>query len=288
MKKPVSFSKIITELLIPPAFLWLTMALLSATALMLVREITGVSWKETGDVSAHFRFLPLLVSLGAAIIAFLVLYPRYRRDDLRFGKDRILPGHLAHEKIILLLEVLLFFATAGILWSMLIVISGWMRLFPYYSEVASQAFMQQNPLFLLASTGFIIPVAEELVFRGLVYRRARFLIGEKAAIFLSALLFGIYHANMVQFLYAAGMGILLALLYEKSKSLWMVILAHMGSNIWTIASDQILRLPALGSERGQLFFLLLQLAVFFFTAAELWRRLFRKSSGRTLVDDKTF
>ena len=53
------------------------------------------------------------------------------------------------------------------------------------------------------------PVCEELLFRGLLAGRlARY--GQKPAALVSALLFGLYHANVSQFFYAFALGLLLA------------------------------------------------------------------------------
>ena len=49
------------------------------------------------------------------------------------------------------------------------------------------------------------PLCEELVFRGLLAGRlARY--GQKPGAFISALLFGLYHANLEQFFYAFALG----------------------------------------------------------------------------------
>ena len=59
------------------------------------------------------------------------------------------------------------------------------------------------------------PVCEELLFRGLLAGRlARY--GQKPAALVSALLFGLYHANVSQFFYAFALGLLLAYAYFLS------------------------------------------------------------------------
>ena len=51
------------------------------------------------------------------------------------------------------------------------------------------------------------------------------------AICLSALLFGLVHFNLVQFVYAGGIGLVLALLYEKSGFLYVPVLGHIAANL---------------------------------------------------------
>lgn len=79
--------------------------------------------------------------------------------------------------------------------------------------------------------GILVPITEEYVFRGLIYRRIRQNMSVGRAIFVSALLFGIYHGNSVQMIYGALCGVLLAYLYEQYGSMKAPILAHVLMNI---------------------------------------------------------
>lgn len=87
------------------------------------------------------------------------------------------------------------------------------------------------------------PVCEELLFRGLLAGRlARY--GQKPAALVSALLFGLYHANLSQFFYAFALGLLLAYVYFCTGSLKAPILLHMLFNFY--GSAVVLLLPESG------------------------------------------
>ena len=87
------------------------------------------------------------------------------------------------------------------------------------------------------------PVCEELLFRGLLAGRlARY--GQKPAALVSALLFGLYHANVSQFFYAFALGLLLAYAYFYTGSLKAPILLHMLFNFY--GSAVVLLLPESG------------------------------------------
>ena len=51
---------------------------------------------------------------------------------------------------------------------------------------------------------------------------------------LSALLFGVIHMNLVQFVYAGLLGILLAWFMEKTGHFYGAFLAHMGANLMAV------------------------------------------------------
>lgn len=79
--------------------------------------------------------------------------------------------------------------------------------------------------------GIIVPITEEYVFRGLIYKRIRRNSSVMRAIISSAIFFGLYHGNSVQMIYGTLCGLLLAYLYEKYGSIKAPILAHMLMNI---------------------------------------------------------
>lgn len=54
------------------------------------------------------------------------------------------------------------------------------------------------------------------------------------AMILSALLFGVIHMNLVQFVYAGLLGILLAWFMEKTGHFYGAFLAHMGANLMAV------------------------------------------------------
>ena len=84
--------------------------------------------------------------------------------------------------------------------------------------------------------GIVAPLAEEAIFRWLIFLRLRDNLRLITAAVLSGVLFGIYHGNLVQGIYASILGTVFALLLEWSGSLWSSVLLHMGANIWSLIS----------------------------------------------------
>ena len=95
---------------------------------------------------------------------------------------------------------------------------------------ANQAFFAGTAVYELLGSCFLIPIAEELLFRGVVYQRLKLMLGVSPAIICSALIFGLVHVNLVQFLYAAVLGCLLAYLYEKTGFFYVPVLGHIAAN----------------------------------------------------------
>lgn len=90
--------------------------------------------------------------------------------------------------------------------------------------------------FLLSVIGYglLAPFAEEVCFRGILYGYFSKWMKAPVAIAISALLFGLYHVNPVQGIYAALMGAVMALLVWLTGSLGASMLFHMTSNLLVV------------------------------------------------------
>lgn len=70
------------------------------------------------------------------------------------------------------------------------------------------------------------PIMEEFIFRKLIVdRTVRY--GQGVAIVVSGLMFGLFHGNLNQFIYAATIGMFLAFLYVKTGNIKITISLHM-------------------------------------------------------------
>lgn len=79
--------------------------------------------------------------------------------------------------------------------------------------------------------GLISPLAEEVVFRGVIFNRMRRFYGPVVAIAASGLFFGAFHGNLVQGVYGGCMGILMAWLYERSGQFVVPLFFHAAANL---------------------------------------------------------
>lgn len=101
-------------------------------------------------------------------------------------------------------------------------------------QEANSAFFGGRVIYEILGSCLLVPIAEELLFRGVVFKRLRLLIGLWPGIVLSAAIFGIMHFNLVQFVYAGVIGLLLAFLVEKTGYLYVAALAHIAANTMAV------------------------------------------------------
>ena len=79
--------------------------------------------------------------------------------------------------------------------------------------------------------GVLVPIAEEVFFRGVLYRWLRDKWGVAVGVVVSGIVFGAAHFEPATVVPAILLGMALALVYEKSKSLWPSILIHALNNL---------------------------------------------------------
>lgn len=106
-----------------------------------------------------------------------------------------------------------------------------------------------------------VPLTEELVFRGLGYRRIRRELPFVWAALISAVFFGLYHGNLYQGIYACFLGLLLAFFFEQSDSLLVVWAFHAAANLASITMN------AMALDQGVFEYAAVKVAIF--TAAGL-------------------
>jgi membrane protease YdiL (CAAX protease family) len=85
-------------------------------------------------------------------------------------------------------------------------------------------------LAFLVAAAIAAPIGEEVFFRGLLYNGLKKRWGVTAGVIVSGICFGLIHLAPVAVLIIIPMGFVLAIVYERTKSLWITILMHAVNN----------------------------------------------------------
>ena len=90
--------------------------------------------------------------------------------------------------------------------------------------------IENSPVWVIVLVAVIIgPIIEELIFRKLLMDKLG-MYGDRIAIIVSAVAFGIFHGNLYQLFYAMLLGLLLAYVYSKTSNILYPIGIHMTVN----------------------------------------------------------
>ena len=109
----------------------------------------------------------------------------------------------------------------------------------------SMGYQQANTDFYGSTIGMEIlclavftPILEELVFRGILFGRLKDMLSKPFAVGISALIFAAVHVNIVQFIYALILGVVLALLIDRAGNVYASMIGHMTANFIAVGRTE--------------------------------------------------
>ena len=167
--------------------------------------------------------------LAAALVCIPIYYTMYKKDCALAGEvKRNIPMENKDVAAIIVSGAALAVAMNNI-----ITITPLPYIFTGYEETNEILF--GGPVILQVLTAGVFACAvEELSHRGVTYLRMKRYWGKRNAMIFSALVFGLYHMNVVQTVYAFFLGLFFAWLYERYDSMWAPIIGHMSANLFII------------------------------------------------------
>lgn len=185
-----------------------------------------------------------IVASAIGIVSYSLMLPRERRKTLYWGASERRPVS----------DILYGAASWLVSYPWVLVISNLVALIMIYfgplPETEQVAVKQlknsmQNP-FLFGATVlaivFLVPLAEEILFRGILQRSIARYLGRWRAIALSSLIFALFHFSTTQgwnnielILSLFILSCYLGLIYEKRGSIWAPVGLHMAFNAISVA-----------------------------------------------------
>lgn len=202
---------------------------------MISSGMAGAADQLQSQVNAFIQtpdFLLIASAAGiavSAIVFFLMYYFMFARKTESTVKQALSAGNVA------------IIVAGGFLCQVAIsmVLTMILPLFPdtmeSYGELM-ESLMGGNIFISMFMTVILAPIAEECCFRGLILNKLSGSMPIIVANLVQALLFGIYHMNIVQGIYAFILGMVFGYVMIKTKSIFASILLHAVTN----ASAQVL------------------------------------------------
>lgn len=168
------------------------------------------------------------VTIGLVILVASLLVKLDFKENFKFRKFNL----LTFAKIFLLYIGTYF--TANFIIDLIV------RIFPNliknYEAVEGILTVDNFGLALLVIA--VLPaIFEELLFRGVTYNAIKKKYGVGIAIVISALIFGIYHMNFIQGVFASLLGLVLAYSYYKTNSILVPMIIHFINNSLAVIAE---------------------------------------------------
>ncbi len=98
-------------------------------------------------------------------------------------------------------------------------------------QIQSGSLQSAQPLIDLVAVGFLAPLTEELLFRGVIYRAFCVILPAGFAVIFQGMLFGSVHSTIIWMTYAFFMGCILGYVRKQTGSTRPCILMHMAFNL---------------------------------------------------------
>jgi membrane protease YdiL (CAAX protease family) len=183
--------------------------------------ITGIS-----EANPQMDYCLMVIAVLIAIVLFFLWYKRYARYGIL---------EQAELKDIVTIKKMGVYFMMGI--GCQLFVSGALsiirplfeKLFSYYDQTISSLF-DADIIVVAVYVIILAPIIEEFMLRGILFNRLRNGVSFTAANLIQATVFGIYHWDIIQGLYAFGIGLLLGYVYEKSRTLLAPMIVHVFIN----------------------------------------------------------
>lgn len=252
MKEYKRFAQLLCNSVVP----WLVYIIISWTVgiLLLFAENLFALIKASGSFYGNHSLVLLLsqwymdnyavlVTTLSAAAAIPVLLRMYHTDQIQRGIFPPVQKLKSRKRYLLALGF-----SACIAGNNLIKMSQLGSWFPGYEETA--VLIDRSWLWIkLLGVGVLVPIAEELVFRAMLFHRLRDRYSFWLAAVIASAAFAVFHGNIVQGVYAAGSGVILAYGYEQCQSLLAPLLLHCSMNLTSILWNQaVCQFPFIQSE----------------------------------------
>jgi|GEM_PF-5219853 len=150
-----------------------------------------ISLSEIGFYPIRFKWWWILITIAIAVTALVVIYLVSTGSQKLFGKDIFEIGRSKSHEVLF---------------------NDLMKYFPAW--------------IVILGIGIIGPLGEEIIFRGAIYTWFRRYYNVSFSVISSAIIFAILHLNLPQIIVGIIIGCTLALVFEKTKSIWACFALH--------------------------------------------------------------
>lgn len=191
----------------------------------------------------------IIIAIALSLITYIIIFALEKKS--LFEECRFKVINVKQLAMIVLLGAGLDMIINGVL--VFVPVDKW---FPSHQRIVNSITTGKNFTLTLITVGIAVPIFEELLMRGLVFNELRKNMNLKLAILLQAFIFGVYHGNMLQFIYASILGIFLGIVYVWTNSLWAPITIHI------LFNSSSLILSKLSPEVNIVVYILIGAAIF--------------------------
>ena len=211
-----------------PAIMYLAITVIAGVILVIVNHKFVVTQGSVNIEAIDNNMSLLITFFGALITAPLLIVIKY--DDIK--KQRLLGAYGYKSEFFLKYLFIVPFAITFMYTANLIVqvVEKLIPSIAHSFDETAKAIYGANIGIQIVTAVILGPIVEELIFRGLMYIRLKRMFGGVIAALVTGLIFGLYHGNVSQGIYAFIFSYGAIFIYEKYKKIYAPIIMHMVAN----------------------------------------------------------
>lgn len=201
----------------------------SSPADLVVQEIIADSLKY---IMSQMNIMGIIYSVIIAGMAIAIISVLLRKNPYAIRRERIRGQELIAAAVVMI-------GAAGLVNLEMAGIQAAGEFVPWiknalqtYIELSKSLVGSKNIFLIIISTCVLIPIAEDLVFRGIVQGELRRAMPGFAAVIIQAVIFALVHGNIIQISYVIIPALILGAIYEWTKSIYVPIILHMIFNFF--------------------------------------------------------
>lgn len=191
------------------------------------------SYQFLGTLQENLEKYTYLITLIGAAIAGIIFGILYIRECSLTENTISVQFRIMNRKNIFMLVCLGIFGSTGL--GRLVSMLPLDNVIGNY-ETTSSSLLRGNLFIQILSLAVIVPLAEELIYRGLVFTRLRKFMDVKVAMVVASVLFGVFHFNLLQGTYAFLLSMLLICVYMRYQSIFGCVIIHSVANLVSVLS----------------------------------------------------
>ena len=225
---------------------------LEEAAIAMANQINDYVLRNTGIIFSISALLALLIFIRIFSARKINLFSEIHMDRRPSGMD-IRYGAFAG-------------ASANFLISMIVValqsVGLFTEAFSEYDSHIEMTFGQGGLFPTFLGLGIIVPIFEEIMFRGMITFEIKRIAPWKAAIIAQGVIFGLYHLVPVQICYTTPLGIYFGYIAYKSDTIWPAAAGHIAMNTVAIMLSAPIVEPFLNQPTFSLLFAIISVYMF--------------------------
>ncbi len=196
-----------------------------------IASLMQVLMQQASDAILRLSTQIALIYSAIQLAIFIPLFLALRRRERRFyPNDRTRPTDLLSVAAIATGLV----GLTGLLFAGLQALADYVPFLKsqldYYMDLSQYFSGDGGLVWTILATCIVVPIAEEVIFRGVVMNEFRRVMPLWVAVVLQGVVFALFHMNFIQTLYVVVPGILLGAVYAWTRSLVVPIVMHICFN----------------------------------------------------------